>query len=214
LFNYSYGSGFVYETLKINGNIFRFRISPHSFFQTSTEACEILYSIINSWIRSSSEKVTLLDLCCGTGTIGICCSRNESVDKIIGIELCAPAIDDARFNSTLNNVEEKVTYICDKVESVMSEEVLGGKINEKTIAILDPPRSGVKSNVISAIRNSSISKVIYISCKADAALPNWIALCRPSSKKFPGQPFKLTRTTSCDLFPQTEHYEMILEFSR
>ena len=44
----------------------------------------------------------MLDICCGTGVIGICLS--EKAKKIIGIEMIAPAIKDAKLNATLNNL--------------------------------------------------------------------------------------------------------------
>jgi tRNA (uracil-5-)-methyltransferase len=83
------------------------------------------------------------------------------------------------------------------------------------IAVLDPPRSGVHSSVIRAVRESQqIEKVIFISCDPKQAMQNFIGLCRPTSNRFKGMPFKPTRAVSIDLFPHTDHCEMMIEFVR
>uniref|UniRef100_A0A4W4H916 tRNA (uracil(54)-C(5))-methyltransferase n=1 Tax=Electrophorus electricus TaxID=8005 RepID=A0A4W4H916_ELEEL len=78
----------------------KFRISPHSFFQTNTGAAEVLYSTVGEW-AGLDDQSTLLDICCGTGTIGI--SLAKRVKKVIGIELCQEAVDDAKANAEAND---------------------------------------------------------------------------------------------------------------
>ena len=55
-----------------------------------TEFCEI----------ENDKKVVLLDVCCGTGTIGLCLAK--SVSKVIEIDICKEAIEDAKMNAKLN----------------------------------------------------------------------------------------------------------------
>uniref|UniRef100_A0AAR2JKV6 tRNA (uracil(54)-C(5))-methyltransferase n=1 Tax=Pygocentrus nattereri TaxID=42514 RepID=A0AAR2JKV6_PYGNA len=78
----------------------KFRISPHSFFQTNTLAAEVLYSAVGEWAQLDHES-TVLDVCCGTGTIGI--SLAKRVKKVIGIELCQEAVEDAKVNAEAND---------------------------------------------------------------------------------------------------------------
>lgn len=159
----------------------QFRISPFSFFQTSTKACECLFSTISSWVSESSlddsRPKVILDLCCGTGTIGIALSKLGSVRRVIGIELCPSAVEDAKFNSDLNEVVN-VEYICAKVEDALQKNLKElNACNEKcdVIAILDPPRSGLHRTVISALRDCHlITRLIYVSCNPSAAMNNWI----------------------------------------
>lgn len=81
--------------------------------------------------------------------------------------------------------------------------------------MLDPPRAGIHKSVIGAIREYySIKKLIYVSCSPESASSNWHDLCVPSSKRFPGVPFRLSRAMPVDMFPQTNHCEMVLEFTR
>lgn len=65
-----YGSSTIVEELCG----LKFYISPSSFFQTNTAAAEVLYTAVNE-LTSLSEQITLLDICCGTGSIGLCLSK-------------------------------------------------------------------------------------------------------------------------------------------
>uniref|UniRef100_A0A8D0CDN7 tRNA (uracil(54)-C(5))-methyltransferase n=1 Tax=Scleropages formosus TaxID=113540 RepID=A0A8D0CDN7_SCLFO len=78
----------------------KFRISPHSFFQINTLAAEVLYSSVGEWAQLDKDS-TVLDVCCGTGTIGL--SLAKRVKKVIGIELCQEAVEDARVNAQIND---------------------------------------------------------------------------------------------------------------
>lgn len=112
----------------LNSVCSRFRISPSAFFQVNTKATEVLYSIVREWcalppkgdsasgtfpipipcLAWSSDhelvdvKTTVLDICCGTGTIGL--TMGKDVDQIVGIEMVESAIEDAKYNAALNNV--------------------------------------------------------------------------------------------------------------
>ncbi|KAI8346865.1 S-adenosyl-L-methionine-dependent methyltransferase [Choanephora cucurbitarum] len=201
------GDGYVYEELLGC----RFRLSASAFFQVNTPATEILYSKCAEWCSiDATKKTTLLDLCCGTGTIGI--TMAKSVDRVVGIELVPEAIVDAKANAKLNNIEN-VTYYASKVEDKI--DVVTGEKNEEVIAVLDPPRNGVHASVIRAVRDAQhIDRVIYISCDSKQALPNFVSLCRPQSNRFKGMPFKPVRAVSIDLFPHTDHCELMVEFVR
>ncbi|KAG1089796.1 hypothetical protein G6F42_019881 [Rhizopus arrhizus] len=76
-------------------------------------------------------------------------------------------------------------------------------------------RNGVHASVIRAVRDAEhIDRVVYISCDAKQALDNFVTLCRPQSNRFRGMPFKPTRAISVDLFPHTDHCELMIEFVR
>ncbi|KAI8079452.1 S-adenosyl-L-methionine-dependent methyltransferase [Thamnidium elegans] len=182
------GDGYVYEELLGC----KFRISSNAFFQVNTPATELLYSKCAEWCNTN-KKTTLLDLCCGTGTIGI--TMAKSVDRVVGIEMISEAIVDAKANALLNNITN-AEYYASKVEEKI--DIVVREKNESVIAVLDPPRNGV----------------IFISCDVKQAMPNLIGLCRPTSNRFKGMPFKPSRAVSIDLFPHTDHCEMMIEFVR
>ncbi|XP_034026985.1 tRNA (uracil-5-)-methyltransferase homolog A [Thalassophryne amazonica] len=188
----------------------KFRISPHSFFQVNTGAAEVLYSAVGEWAQLDHDS-TLLDVCCGTGTIGI--SLAKRVKKVIGIELCQEAVEDAKVNAKLNGLTN-VEFHCGKAEDVFPN-ILGALVSPNITAIVDPPRAGLHSKVILAIRRAEhLKRLVYVACNPKAAINNFIDLCRAPSNRVHGAPFRPVRAMAVDLFPQTMHVEMLLLLER
>ena len=69
--------------------------------------------------ESDESDITLLDVCCGTGTIGLCvAASNESVKKVVGVELCNAAVSDAKRNAELNNQGATAHFFAAKAEAM------------------------------------------------------------------------------------------------
>ncbi|XP_055976319.1 tRNA (uracil-5-)-methyltransferase homolog A isoform X2 [Sorex fumeus] len=187
-----------------------FRISPHAFFQVNTAAAEVLYTLIQEWAQLDSGS-TVLDVCCGTGTIGLALARK--VKRVVGIELCPEAVEDARVNAQeneLNNVE----FHCGRAEDLLPT-LVNRLASQQLIAVLDPPRAGLHSKVILAIRRAeNLKRLLYVSCNPRAAMANFVDLCRAPSNRVKGTPFKPVKAVAVDLFPQTPHCEMLILFER
>lgn len=200
------GEGCIYEELLG----LKFRISPHSFFQVNTGAAEVLYSAVGDWAQLD-ENSTVLDVCCGTGTIGI--SLAKRVKKVIGIELCQEAVEDAKVNAKVNGLNN-VEFHCGKAEDVFPN-ILSALVSPNVTAIVDPPRAGLHSKVILAIRRAEhLKRLVYVACNAKAAMNNFVDLCRAPSNRVHGAPFRPVRAMAVDLFPQTMHVELLLLFER
>ncbi|KAH0625550.1 hypothetical protein JD844_015108 [Phrynosoma platyrhinos] len=200
------GDKYIYEDLLG----LKFRISPHAFFQVNTEAAEVLYSAIQDWAQVNQET-TVLDVCCGTGTIGI--SLAKQVKKVIGIELCQEAVEDAKVNAQLNELNN-VEFYCGKAEDLVPH-LVNSLALRNSITVVDPPRAGLHSKVILAIRKAEhLKKLIYVSCNPRAAMNNFVDLCRAPSNRVKGSPFRPVRAMAVDLFPHTMHYELLLFFER
>lgn len=208
-----------------------FQISPSSFFQVNLPATKVLYQTIKEYTlnhdvvvnNSSNDNNTntktttnnrpvLLDVCCGTGTIGMILSGD--VERVIGIEMVESAIEDAKLNSALNGIKN-ISFKCAKVETVIREVISSIPEGRPIVVVLDPPRSGVHADVIKTIRSSPrIDRVVFVACNPSAAVLNFTDLSRPTSKAFSGIPFTLTKAVPVDMFPQTEHCELVLQFDR
>ncbi len=67
-----WGADCFYETLLG----LKFRISPAAFFQVNTKGAEVLNTLIRDWACASADQV-VLDVCCGTGTIGMCIASRK-----------------------------------------------------------------------------------------------------------------------------------------
>lgn len=178
----------------------------------------------------SSEKkqnVVLLDICCGTGTIGICvlnALRRVKLDSkvfLLGIELVESAVEDARSNARDNLFfDNQCHFVAAKAEDAFRniQNYLPSNIDLNkagVIGILDPPRAGLHDKVIFGCRTlSSMRRLIYVSCNPSMAFKNIVDLCRPSSKKFNGEPFKIECIVPVDMFPQTVHCEWVIQLCR
>ncbi|KAM6241721.1 tRNA (uracil-5-)-methyltransferase homolog A [Spheniscus humboldti] len=200
------GDKYIYEELLG----LKFRISPHAFFQVNTQAAEILYTAIGEWAQLSQES-TVLDICCGTGTIGI--SLAKKVKKVIGIELCQEAVQDAKVNAQINELNN-TEFHCGKAEDIVPS-LINILAPQNLITIVDPPRAGLHSKVILAIRRAEyLKKLIYVSCNPRAAMNNFVDLCRAPSNRVKGASFRPVKAMAVDLFPQTRHCELLIFFER
>jgi tRNA (uracil-5-)-methyltransferase len=218
----------------------KFRVSPDSFFQVNTPASEVLYNVISDNITTASHTLPVLygkaatplwivsvdfivvelfcllvDLCCGTGTIGIIVAKMLGVSKLVGIELSQQAIDDAVYNAECNGITN-AHFIVGKVEDVLPSLVASDTTasGETSIAIVDPPRGGLHQKVIQAIRKSNINTLIYVSCNPEGTCNNFTDLCRGRSNRIKGFPFRPVTAVPVDLFPHTTHCELVVLFQR
>jgi tRNA (uracil-5-)-methyltransferase len=209
-----FGEKTLMETMTIKEKEFRFSISPMAFFQINTKAAEVCYETIADLFEGnlSMENTLLLDICCGTGTIGI--SLASSVKKVIGIELSKEAVEDARVNARINGVTN-IDFVCGRAEETLHKILNQNHSFSDIIAVIDPPRAGLNASVMKAIRSvTKVSKLVYVSCDAKFAKQNLIDLSRPVSKVYRGDPFVFKRVESIDMFPHTNRCELLFLFER
>nr|XP_006819055.1 PREDICTED: tRNA (uracil-5-)-methyltransferase homolog A-like [Saccoglossus kowalevskii] len=189
----------------------KFRISAEAFFQVNSIAAGILYTAIKE-ISGVSENTTVLDICCGTGTIGISLAKN--VKRVIGVEMCKQAVKDAEHNAKENGITN-IKFLCGKAEDVLHKAIYDVYGSKEVVGILDPPRAGLHAKVIRAIRGCQyINKLVYVSCSPRSAESNFVDLCRQTSKRIKGEAFRPTCAIPVDLFPHTKHCELIVLFER
>ncbi|TRY68241.1 hypothetical protein TCAL_07467 [Tigriopus californicus] len=189
----------------------KFSISPGAFFQVNVQGAELLFKTIGDLVNLDPESSTVLDVCCGTGTIGICLATR--CKKVIGVDIIESAVDDANQNVKENGLTN-AKFMAGRAEHLLDRICREHASPENTVAIVDPPRAGLHPKAVHAIRSSKIQKLVYISCDANAAMGNFNMLTRPPSKTLSGDPFIPTKVIPVDLFPQTNHFETILIFER
>ena len=190
----------------------------------------------------------LLDLCCGGGAIGLEIARAAAASgactRVIGIESCAAAVDDARANAVLNGLSPPAyVAVCAKVEDAIEGDVVRAAIASAStsassigdasglgggrggvVAVLDPPRTGVHPSVCKALRASpEVDRIVFVSCnphgftlRHDYVVKggSLAANARLLCGKGRGAPFCLSRAIPVDLFPHTPHCELCLLFER
>jgi 23S rRNA (uracil1939-C5)-methyltransferase len=177
----------------------RFSLAPLAFFQTSTAGAEVLIDTIDRALAPDGQRYTrLLDLYCGTGSIGICLS--DRADEVIGIEEVAPAIENARNNAARNGVD--ATYRVAKVEDAL-DALSGG---DGVAAVVDPPRAGLHPKVAERLATTPLDVLVYVAC-------NPASLGRDRAALEAGG-WRLTAAWAVDLFPQTGHLEVVARFEK
>jgi len=192
----------------------KFKISPSSFFQTHYRQCERLYTLLADWSLEFTETgrdQCLLDICCGTGSIGIALS--DRFAKVFGVEMVPSAIRDANYNVSQNNLSGKCAFICGKAEDKINEICATATTLEMgLVCVLDPPRGGMPLKVITTLRRTTkVESLVYVSCDASNTIAqgNIVSLCRDPSNSLPGEPFRVVRVQPVDLFPLTPHHELV-----
>ncbi|XP_062441005.1 tRNA (uracil-5-)-methyltransferase homolog B [Rhea pennata] len=205
-----YGEPHIFEELLG----LKFRISPDAFFQVNTRGAEVLYQEVGKLSQAAGDTV-LLDVCCGTGTIGLSLARQ--VSEVIGIEIVEKAVEDARWNAAFNGISN-CQFHSGKAETVLPQLLSSWKDDRPLVAVVNPARAGLHYRVVRAIRNcKAIRRLLYISCKPEGeAMRNFLELCCPPNprKKLAEEPFAPTLAVPFDMFPHTAHCELVLLFTR
>ncbi|EPP34825.1 23S rRNA (uracil-5-)-methyltransferase RumA [Chlamydia ibidis] len=197
-----HGAPYITQTLtfpKDQKNSNTFQIRPKSFFQPQHVQAARIMEITKEFIEPTGEE-TLLDLYCGTGTIGIMLS--PYVKKVIGVEIVPDAIDSAKQNIALNhknNIEvflEDVKTFCKRNETSTPPDVI----------VIDPPRCGIQAKVLKYILRISPKKLIYISCNPKTQFEECCL--------FVENGYSIKKMQPIDQFPHTSHLENIILLER
>lgn len=189
--NYTTIYGNDYIILKLNN--YNFKVSAESFFQVNTNQAIKMYDLIKKYAKGSKN---VLDLYCGTGSIGIYAS--DVVENITGIEINKYAIEDAIENAKFNNINN-IKFICGDVKNNLKE------FKNIDVIIVDPPRSGLDKEAIDNILKLSPNKIVYVSCDP-------ITLSR--DLKILSEFYNIEEITPIDMFPNTYHVESVTILNR
>lgn len=171
-------------------NGLKFKVSPNSFFQVNNEIVSILYDKVIDVVKENKPN-KLLDLYCGTGTMGLIASKYAK--SVTGVELNQSAIKDANHNKELNNINN-ISFILGKVEDNMS------KFTDIDMMIIDPPRAGIMRKGIDDIIKIGAKTIIYVSCDP-VTLARDITLLNDK--------YEIKKVIPIDMFPNTYHVECV-----
>ncbi|XP_058834826.1 tRNA (uracil-5-)-methyltransferase homolog A [Topomyia yanbarensis] len=191
----------------------KFRISPLAFFQINTLGAEVLYKCAIE-LAEATIQTSVLDICCGTGTIGLCFAKY--CKQVLGVEIIPQAIEDAKYNAELNGIEN-CKFFCGNADDLITSLIKNAKIQpgENLVAIVDPPRAGLHIRSITQLRNArGLNRLVYVSCSPRSAIKNWVDLMRPCSKAMRGVPFVAKKAMAVDMFPHSPHVELVVLFER
>ena len=179
----------------------KFNISPNSFYQVNKPQAEKLYSLARKYANLNGDEI-LLDLYCGTGTIGL--TMAKECKKLIGVEIVKQAVEDAKENAKNNNINN-AEFIC--ADALQATDILIEKGELPDVVIIDPPRKGCNEGLINIIADKMRPKrVVYVSCDP--------ATLARDLKIFGAKNYVSQVLTPVDMFPRTSHVESVVLLSR
>jgi 23S rRNA (uracil1939-C5)-methyltransferase len=185
------GKGFVIEQL----GAYQFKIGPKSFFQTNTSQANKLYEITREFAGLTGKEV-LYDLYCGTGSIGIFVS--DLAKKVIGVEVIAAAIEDAKENAALNNIQHASFFAGDVID--ICNDAFFETHGRPDVVITDPPRAGMHEKLVNKLLEIAAPKIVYVSCNT-ATQARDLALL--------SEKYAIKKIQPVDMFPHTHHIESV-----
>jgi len=188
-----YGRDYIYEELfKL-----KFKITPFSFFQTNTQAAEVLYETVRGYLGTLKDQ-EVYDLYSGTGTIAQVLA--PAAKKVIGVEIVGEAVEAAKENAEMNGLSN-CEFLCGDVLKVIDE------IEEKPdVIVLDPPREGIHPKALTKIIDFDVNRIVYISCKPTSLVRDL--------EVFKQNGYVLERACAIDIFVGTQNVETVVVLTK
>ena len=186
------GDDFIMEQMED----LQFKVGPKSFYQTNTEQAYELYKVARDFAGLTGEEL-VFDLYTGTGTIANFVAHRAC--KVIGIEYVPEAIEDARVNSAVNNIQNTLFFAGD-MKDILTEEFLDLH-GRPDVIITDPPRAGMHADVVATILKAAPKRIVYVSCNP-ATQARDLALLETE--------YVITAVQPVDMFPHTHHVENVV----
>ncbi len=187
-----FGTDHIYELMED----LRFKVGPKSFYQTNTEQAYILYKVTREFAGLSGNEL-VYDLYTGTGTIANFVAKQAK--KVIGIEYVPEAIEDAKVNSSVNNIGNTLFYAGD-MKDILNREFIE-KHGRPDVVITDPPRAGMHQDVIDTILFAEPKRIVYVSCNPATQARDLQLL---------DSIYRVTKIQPVDMFPHTQHVENVV----
>lgn len=174
----------------------QFKVGPKSFYQTNSEQAYELYKITRNYAQLTGEEL-VYDLYTGTGTIANFIAKQAK--KVVGIEYVPEAIEDAKVNSQINNIDNTLFYAGD-MKDILTQDFINihGKPD---VIITDPPRAGMHQDVVDAILFAEPKRIVYVSCNPAT---------QARDLQLMDAKYKVSAIQPVDMFPHTHHVENVV----
>ena len=182
------------------GNI-QYQISPLSFYQVNPAQTKRLYETALEYAGLSGDE-TVWDLYCGIGTISLFLAQRAK--QVYGVEIIPAAIEDAKRNARLNQIENAQFFV-GKAEEVLPEKYEKEQIYADVI-VVDPPRKGCEESVLDTMVQMEPKRIVYVSCDSATLARDLKYLCERG--------YEMKKVKAIDQFPQTEHVETVVLLQR
>ncbi|MCD7900633.1 MAG: 23S rRNA (uracil(1939)-C(5))-methyltransferase RlmD [Bacteroides sp.] len=186
------GNDYIFEEMEG----LRFKIGPKSFYQTNSEQAYNLYNVARNYAGLTGNEL-VYDLYTGTGTIANFVARQSR--QVIGIEYVPEAIEDAKINAQINQIENTLFFAGD-MKDILTQDFIN-EYGRPDVIITDPPRAGMHQDVINVILFAEPQRIVYVSCNP-ATQARDLALL--------DEKYKVNAVQPVDMFPHTHHVENVV----
>lgn len=186
------GSDCIFEAMED----LKFKISPKSFYQTNSEQAYNLYSITREFAGLTGNQL-VYDLYTGTGTIANFVAHQSK--QVIGIEYVPDAIEDAKINAKLNNLDNTLFFAGD-MKDILNEDFIH-QYGRPDVIITDPPRAGMHEDVVKTILFAAPQRIVYVSCNPATQARDLSLL---------DEAYRVVKVQPVDMFPHTHHVENVV----
>ncbi len=179
----------------------KFQISPLSFFQVNPLQTEVLYKKALEFADLKGNE-TVFDAYCGAGTISLFLAQKAK--KVYGVEIVAPAIENANENAKINGITNAEFFV-GKSEEVIPD--LYKKGIKADVMVVDPPRKGCDEKLLDMLKNMQPEKIVYVSCDSATLARDLKILCNEGD-------YTVKKVQPVDMFPFGVHVETVCLMSR
>lgn len=186
-----WGEGYIYDTI---GDV-KFAISALSFYQINPKQTKVLYDKALEYANLTGGE-TVIDAYCGIGSISLFLAQKAK--KVYGVEIVPQAIQDAKKNAKLNDMDN-TEFIVGQAEEVMPAWKENGL--KPDVIVVDPPRKGCDEALLHAMVEMNPKRIVYVSCNPSTFARDLVILTEGG--------YKLNKVQPVDMFPQTSHVEII-----
>lgn len=186
------GNDYIFEEMEG----LQFKIGPKSFYQTNSEQAYNLYKITRDFAGLTGNEL-VYDLYTGTGTIANFVAKQAK--KVVGIEYVEDAIEDAKVNSSINEIKNALFFAGD-MKDILTQDFIN-EHGRPDVIITDPPRAGMHEDVVNVILFAEPKRIVYVSCNP-ATQARDLALLDAK--------YKVIKVQPVDMFPHTHHVENVV----
>ena len=165
---------------------------------------EALYDIVAKYAALKTTDV-VWDLYCGAGSIALYLA--EQAKELIGFEIVKDAVNDARVNALLNQIEN-VRFIEGDLDKLFQKDPeLLDDLPKPDVMIIDPPRGGMHPKLIPVVAQLNPKRIVYVSCNPSTQVRDIKMLVEESN-------YTIDNIQPIDIFPHTPHIEVVTSLVR
>lgn len=207
------------DKIEVNENGIRYYIGAYSFMQVNEGQKQTLYNDVIACC-SLDKETTVVDSYSGAGVLTAMLSAHAK--KAYGVEIVAEAVESAKELAELNGITNMYPILGDCATELpkilQSDEIK----NQKVVLVLDPPRKGVDSKILTSVLKTLPDRVVYISCNPQTLardvgiLTDKLVYVGEELKNnpAPSPKYVIDSIKPYDMFPQTKHVETLVVLSK